>query len=192
MRHLTILSLELALLLSSRIRYGYGYVVSSQSSGRFFLLAIAMRSQKSKNQSNKSAPLPLFICLSVHRNDRLVCSSHGLLRFRLRLLAIAPIFIFQADEEMAAKKSSSGGGGGIKGFLTRAGSSFYAGGLYAREKGAWLAQKAGRIGFIIATTSIVTLMPLIFEITREGQVCSHAVCLQRLGSVLFPPAIFFN
>ena len=92
---------------------------------------------------------------------------------------------------MAAKKSS-GGGGGIKGFLTRAGSSFYAGGLYAREKGAWLAQKAGRIGFIIATTSIVTLMPLIFEITREGQVCSHAVCLQRLGSVLFPPAIFFN
>mmetsp|Transcript_14702 Transcript_14702/g.35201 ORF Transcript_14702/g.35201 Transcript_14702/m.35201 type:complete len:110 (+) Transcript_14702:183-512(+) len=69
---------------------------------------------------------------------------------------------------MAAKKSS-GGGGGIKGFLTRAGSSFYAGGLYAREKGAWLAQKAGRIGFIIATTSIVTLMPLIFEITREGQ-----------------------
>ena len=90
---------------------------------------------------------------------------------------------------MAAKKSS-GGGGGIKGFLTRAGSSFYAGGLYAREKGAWLAQKAGRIGFIIATTSIVTLMPLIFEITREGQVCSHAVCLQRLGSVLFPPAIF--
>mmetsp|Transcript_26233 Transcript_26233/g.75759 ORF Transcript_26233/g.75759 Transcript_26233/m.75759 type:complete len:111 (-) Transcript_26233:327-659(-) len=68
---------------------------------------------------------------------------------------------------MAAKKSS--GSGGIKGFLTRAGSSFYAGGLYAREKGVWLAQKAGRIGFIIATTSIVTLMPLIFEITREGQ-----------------------
>ena len=80
--------------------------------------------------------------------------------------------VFQTDEEMAAKKSS--GGGGIKGFLTRAGSSFYAGGLYAREKGMWLAQKAGRIGFIIATTSIVTLMPLIFEITREGQVCSHA------------------
>jgi len=71
------------------------------------------------------------------------------------------------DEAMAAKKSS---GGGIKGFLTRAGSSFYAGGIYAKEKGFWLAQKAGRIGFIIATTSIVTLMPLIFEITREGQV----------------------
>ena len=69
---------------------------------------------------------------------------------------------------MAAKKSGSGGG--IKGFLTRAGSSFYAGGMYAKEKGMWLAQKAGRIGFIIATTSIVTLMPLIFEITREGQV----------------------
>ena len=77
---------------------------------------------------------------------------------------------------MAAKKSS--GGGGIKGFLTRAGSSFYAGGMYAKEKGMWLAQKAGRIGFIIATTSIVTLMPLIFEITREGQV--RAGCLRRL------------
>ena len=84
---------------------------------------------------------------------------------------------------MAAKKSS--GGGGIKGFLTRAGSSFYAGGMYAKEKGMWLAQKAGRIGFIIATTSIVTLMPLIFEITREGQV--RAGCLrlrQRFASMI--------
>lgn len=78
---------------------------------------------------------------------------------------------------MAAKKSS--GGGGIKGFLTRAGSSFYAGGMYAKEKGMWLAQKAGRIGFIIATTSIVTLMPLIFEITREGQVRAGCLRLHR-------------
>ena len=82
---------------------------------------------------------------------------------------------------MVAKKSS--GGGGIKGFLTRAGSSFYAGGIYAKEKGMWLAQKAGRIGFIIATTSIVTLMPLIFEITREGQVRAGGWRLRQSYSV---------
>ena len=180
MRHLTILSLELALLLSSRIRYGYGYVVSSQSSNQaavfFFWQSIKVH----------HSPISSF----RHASTASVCSSHGCCDFDFAILL--PFLFFrapQADEEMAAKKSS-GGGGGIKGFLTRAGSSFYAGGLYAREKGAWLAQKAGRIGFIIATTSIVTLMPLIFEITREGQVCSHAVCLQRLGSVLFPPARF--
>jgi hypothetical protein len=62
--------------------------------------------------------------------------------------------------------------GGIKGFLTRAGASFYAGGLYFQEKGWVLAKKAGNVGFIVATTAIVVLMPLIFEIVREGQV-SH-------------------
>eukprot|EP00562_Extubocellulus_spinifer_P013871 CAMPEP_0178565482 /NCGR_PEP_ID=MMETSP0697-20121206/14192_1 /TAXON_ID=265572 /ORGANISM="Extubocellulus spinifer, Strain CCMP396" /LENGTH=110 /DNA_ID=CAMNT_0020199105 /DNA_START=21 /DNA_END=353 /DNA_ORIENTATION=+ len=72
---------------------------------------------------------------------------------------------------MAKTKSSSGGG--IKGFLSRAGSSFYAGGLYAKEKGLWLAKMSGKVGFIIATTSIITLMPLIFEITREGQMIEN-------------------
>lgn len=28
---------------------------------------------------------------------------------------------------------------------------------------------AGNVGFVVATTSIVVLMPLIFEIMREGQ-----------------------
>lgn len=60
--------------------------------------------------------------------------------------------------------------GGIKGFLTRAGASFYAGGLFMKEKGWVLAKKAGNVGFMVATTSIVVLMPLIFEIMREGQV----------------------
>ena len=60
--------------------------------------------------------------------------------------------------------------GGIKGFLTRASHSFYAGGLFIKEKG-WVAAKmAGNVGFAVATTSIVVLMPLIFEIMREGQV----------------------
>mmetsp|Transcript_10707 Transcript_10707/g.19399 ORF Transcript_10707/g.19399 Transcript_10707/m.19399 type:complete len:110 (+) Transcript_10707:135-464(+) len=59
--------------------------------------------------------------------------------------------------------------GGIKGFLSRAGKSFFAGGLYFKEK-SWMAAKmAGNVGFVVATTSIVVLMPLIFEIMREGQ-----------------------
>jgi Ca2+/H+ antiporter len=60
--------------------------------------------------------------------------------------------------------------GGIKGFLTRAGASFYAGGLLVKEQGWVWAKKAGNVGFMVATTSIVVLMPLIFEIMREGQV----------------------
>jgi len=31
------------------------------------------------------------------------------------------------------------------------------------------AKMAGNVGFVLATTSIVVLMPLIFEIMREGQ-----------------------
>ena len=36
---------------------------------------------------------------------------------------------------------------------------------------------AGNIGFMVATTSIVVLMPLIFEIMREGQVCILVFCI---------------
>ena len=61
--------------------------------------------------------------------------------------------------------------GGIKGFLMRASSSFYAGGIFMKDKGWIVAKKAGNLGFMVATTSIVVLMPLIFEIMREGQVC---------------------
>lgn len=63
--------------------------------------------------------------------------------------------------------------GGIKGFLSRAGNSFFAGGLYFKEKGWMAAKMAGNVGFAVATTSIVVLMPLIFEIMREGQVCAY-------------------
>lgn len=59
--------------------------------------------------------------------------------------------------------------GGIKGFLGRAGKSFYAGGMFFKEKSWMVAKKAGNVAFVVATTSIVVLMPLIFEIMREGQ-----------------------
>jgi hypothetical protein len=60
--------------------------------------------------------------------------------------------------------------GGLKGFFTRASNSFIAGGMYCKEK-SWIAGRmAANLAFIVATTSMVVLMPLIFEIMREGQV----------------------
>jgi uncharacterized membrane protein (UPF0136 family) len=60
--------------------------------------------------------------------------------------------------------------GGIKGFFMRAGVSFYSGGIMARDWSWWLAQKGGHWGLFFASTSMVVLMPLIFEINREVQV----------------------
>lgn len=68
---------------------------------------------------------------------------------------------------MAAKRKSNGG---LKGFFSRASKSFKTGGLYARDQSLWLTEKLMKLGLIIATTSIVVLMPLVFEIAREGQV----------------------
>jgi len=63
--------------------------------------------------------------------------------------------------------------GGIKGFLSRAYQSVETlgtkGGIYALSTGLWAAQKAGNLGFYIATTAMVTFVPLMFEIARERQ-----------------------
>mmetsp|Transcript_18044 Transcript_18044/g.52255 ORF Transcript_18044/g.52255 Transcript_18044/m.52255 type:complete len:146 (-) Transcript_18044:403-840(-) len=67
-------------------------------------------------------------------------------------------------------KTKSSTGGGVKGFLGKAGRSFYAAGSFTKDKGLWLTQFGAKVGFIIATTSITMLMPLIFEISREAQV----------------------
>ena len=146
----------------------------------------AMRSKSYVRYVRKpeASPTPPNLVFSQARAVRnCFCPSSGIRpSIRVNCKTTEPK-LKREDEAMAAKKSS--GGGGIKGFLTRAGSSFYAGGMYAKEKGMWLAQKAGRIGFIIATTSIVTLMPLIFEITREGQVRAGCLrLLQRFASMI--------
>jgi len=60
--------------------------------------------------------------------------------------------------------------GGIKGFFQRAGKSFHAGGLVVWDYSKWIYGYGGRMGIILASTSMVVLMPLIFEINREGQV----------------------
>ena len=69
---------------------------------------------------------------------------------------------------MAAKNDSTERkGGGIKGFFNRAARSFQQGFQFSKECSYWLAQKSGTIGLFLASTSMVVLMPLIFEINRE-------------------------
>jgi hypothetical protein len=60
--------------------------------------------------------------------------------------------------------------GGIKGFFQKASASFTKGGTWLSTQTMWLGQKALYIGFVVASTSFITLMPLLFEIGREGQV----------------------
>jgi uncharacterized membrane protein (UPF0136 family) len=60
--------------------------------------------------------------------------------------------------------------GGLKGFLERATISFGKAFDLSREWGWYLAQKGGTVGLFLASTSMVVLMPLIFEINREVMV----------------------
>lgn len=66
--------------------------------------------------------------------------------------------------------NSSRPAGGIKGFLQKTGQV----GIWAFEQGSsaaqWTYRYGGQAAFILATTSMVVLMPLLFEITREAQV----------------------
>uniref|UniRef100_A0A7S1FVQ6 Uncharacterized protein n=1 Tax=Corethron hystrix TaxID=216773 RepID=A0A7S1FVQ6_9STRA len=58
-------------------------------------------------------------------------------------------------------------GGGMKGFLSRASSSFMRLSFFAKSTSYDLACKLGSFSFIIGTTCLITLMPLAFEISRE-------------------------
>lgn len=69
---------------------------------------------------------------------------------------------------MVAKRKTKTSGG-LKGFFSKAASSFSTGGAYLKDKSYWLAEKLAKAGFIVATASFVLVMPLIFEISREGQ-----------------------
>jgi hypothetical protein len=61
--------------------------------------------------------------------------------------------------------------GGIKGFFQRAYVSFGKGFQFSKDWSWWLAQKGGTVGLALASTSMIVLMPLIFEINREVMVC---------------------
>lgn len=60
--------------------------------------------------------------------------------------------------------------GGLKGMIQRTGKFFYTGGLYAYQFAKVGYVYGGKVAFSVATTSMIVLMPLLFEIAREGQV----------------------
>jgi len=72
--------------------------------------------------------------------------------------------------------SASKPAGGIKGFLQQT-AQF---GMWTYEKSTtvahWAYRYGGQAAFILATTSMVVLMPLLFEITREAQV-RNTLCM---------------
>ena len=76
--------------------------------------------------------------------------------------------------------ASSSSGGGLKGFLKRTGKWFYSSSLFVRDTSTTLARftysYGGKLAFAAATTSMVVLMPLMFEIAREGQVGDVLCC----------------
>lgn len=82
----------------------------------------------------------------------------------------APLFCSPCSIQYTIMSSQTAPSGGIKGFFQKAAKSFQSGGIFAFDSTKWLAVKGAQIGFIIATTSMVVFMPLLFEISREGQV----------------------
>lgn len=71
--------------------------------------------------------------------------------------------------------------GGLKGFIQRTGKTVYGASLIARDYGTtaarWGYQYGGFLAFTLATTSMIVLMPLLFESSREVQVCNY-LCLR--------------
>lgn len=80
--------------------------------------------------------------------------------------------------------------GGVKGFFIKAGNSFYSGSVFVRDASWWLAQKGGYFGLMIASTSMVVLLPLFFEINREAQVSVTPVPPNVGGAKVCETAIF--
>ena len=64
--------------------------------------------------------------------------------------------------------------GGLKGLFQSTGKAVYAAGVLARDYGTvaarWSYQYVGGLAFALATTSMIVLMPLMFESSREVQV----------------------
>lgn len=66
--------------------------------------------------------------------------------------------------------------GGLKGLLQTTGKTIFSAGVTIRDYGTiaarWGYKIGGNVAFVMATTSMIVLMPLIFESTREVQVCT--------------------
>jgi hypothetical protein len=76
-------------------------------------------------------------------------------------------------------KSSLKEVGGIKGAVQRSATWLLDAATQARSTGfeylKWGVKIGGTVSFALATTSMIVLMPLLFEISREGQVRSRGV-----------------
>mmetsp|Transcript_25787 Transcript_25787/g.61080 ORF Transcript_25787/g.61080 Transcript_25787/m.61080 type:complete len:115 (-) Transcript_25787:326-670(-) len=68
---------------------------------------------------------------------------------------------------LSSSSSPPNASGGLKGFLQRASSSFLKAFDASKEYGSLFAHYGGQVGIFLASTSMVVLMPLIFEINRE-------------------------
>lgn len=70
--------------------------------------------------------------------------------------------------------SSSSSSGGLKGFLQKTGQVVQTVGgtcyAYGTAGAQWAFKWGGSTAFVIATSSVLVFMPLLFEIGREGEV----------------------
>jgi hypothetical protein len=77
--------------------------------------------------------------------------------------------------------------GGIKGAVQRSGTWLLDTATQARSIGfeylKWGVKIGGTVSFALATTSMIVLMPLLFEISREGQVRASSFVLVVLPGV---------
>ena len=115
-------------------------------------------------------------CCSSNHNERQPISFERNRR--------APVLLHPSELDSMVDSSSSSPNapvGGVKGFFMKAGKSFYSAGLFAKDASWWLAQKGGTWGLMIASTSMVVLLPLFFEINREAQVWDWVLIFQISG-----------
>ena len=86
--------------------------------------------------------------------------------------------------------------GGLKGLLQTTGKTIFSAGVIVRDFGTiaarWGYKIGGNVAFVMATTSMIVLMPLIFESTREVQVCSQFQHLSPLSTNTLPCTIESN
>jgi len=66
--------------------------------------------------------------------------------------------------------STQSSSGGLKGWLTWTGQTVY---TLSQTTARIVYKWGGKAAFTVATTSMVVLFPLVFEIAREGTVCIH-------------------
>jgi hypothetical protein len=119
-------------------------------------------------------------------NDNNINTSSTVQQFLSCAFPSKKIIALQATATMSSSRSDAAPPvGGMKGFFLKAGKSFTAGATVGREWSWWLIQKGGTVGLFLASTSMVILMPLIFEINREVQVCMYV----RMYASLSPSAV---